>query len=179
VKEQLTSFLAKEQIANLVRGLGRRISQDYARVLTPGETLEVIVTLKGAFIFASDLARELTIPIKLDFIRLASYGARTSSGGKVELITDLTPPSEGAHILILDEIVDSGRTLSFLVERLAGCRPKSVKICSLLNKPSRREVDVKLDYVGMDIEDKFVVGYGLDFNEQYRNLPEICILNPV
>lgn len=160
----------------MVSNLGLKISDDYGRLLQQGESLEVIVTLKGSFIFAADLVRTITVPVKIDFIQLASYGSSTLSSGTVKLVTDINMPKEGAHLLVLDEIVDSGRTLAYLVEKLSACRPKSLKICTLLNKPSRRESEVHVDYIGLDIEDKFVVGYGLDFNENYRNLSEICVL---
>jgi hypoxanthine phosphoribosyltransferase len=174
--DYLSPFLTRQQVQSIVSKLGQQISDDYGRLLQSGESLEVIVTLKGSFMFAADLVRSLTVPLQIDFIRLASYGASTQSSGTVKQVTEISMPREGAHILVLDEIVDSGRTLAYLVEKLSSCRPKSLKVCSLLNKPSRREVEIKVDYVGMDIEDKFVVGYGLDFNELYRNLSEICIL---
>lgn len=173
----LSPFISKDQIANLNRTLGQRISKDYASLLGPEESLLVVVTLKGAMIFGSDLIREITIPMELDFVRLASYGSGTKSSGAVRFLKDMESSPEGRHLLILDEIVDSGRTLAFLTEHLKAFSPKSVRLCSLLSKPSRREVEVKLDYLGMEIEDRFVVGYGLDFGEKYRNLPDICILS--
>ncbi|NBT58715.1 hypoxanthine phosphoribosyltransferase [bacterium] len=172
----LSPFISKEQIASLNKKLGQQISKDYSGLLGPKESLLVVVTLKGAMIFGSDLIREITVPMELDFVRLASYGAGTKSSGAVRFLKDMESSPEGRHLLVLDEIVDSGRTLAFLTEHLKAFSPKSVRLCSLLSKPSRREIEVNLDYLGMEIEDKFVVGYGLDFGEKYRNLPEICIL---
>lgn len=173
----LTPFISQAEIAELNKKLGIQISGDYSKTLTKDESLLVVVTLKGAMIFGSDLIRNLTIPMELDFVRLASYGSGTKSSGAVRFLKDMESSPEGRHILVLDEIVDSGRTLAFLTEHLKAFKPKSVKLCSLLSKPSRREVEVKIDYLGREIEDKFVVGYGLDFGEKYRNLPDICILS--
>ncbi len=173
----LSPFISKQKINELVKTLGKTISEDYSRILTPDESLVVVVTLKGAMLFGSDLIREIQVPIELDFVRLASYGTGTKSSGAVRFLKDMESSPEGRHILVLDEIVDSGRTLAFLVEHLKAFTPKSVRLCSLLSKPSRREVEVKLDYLGTEIEDKFVVGYGLDFGEKYRNLPDICVLS--
>ena len=173
----LTPFISKEVISQHNQRLGKQISKDYSTLLGPQESLLVVVTLKGAMIFGSDLIREITVPMELDFVRLASYGAGTKSSGAVRFLKDMESSPEGRHILVLDEIVDSGRTLAFLTEHLKAFSPKSVKLCSLLSKPSRREVEVNLDYLGQEIEDKFVVGYGLDFGEKYRNLPDICILS--
>jgi hypoxanthine phosphoribosyltransferase len=173
----LSPFISKDHIAQLNRTLGQKISKDYSALLGDNESLLVVVTLKGAMIFGSDLIREITVPMELDFVRLASYGTGTKSSGAVRFLKDMEASPEGRHILVLDEIVDSGRTLAFLTEHLKAFSPKSVRLCSLLSKPSRREVEVKLDYLGTEIEDKFVVGYGLDFGEKYRNLPDICILS--
>jgi hypoxanthine phosphoribosyltransferase len=173
----LTPFISKNEIETLNQKLGSAISSDYASILTNDESLLVVVTLKGAMIFGSDLIRHLSVPMELDFVRLASYGSGTKSSGAVRFLKDMESSPEGRHILVLDEIVDSGRTLAFLTEHLKAFSPKSIRLCSLLSKPSRREVDVKLDYLGREIEDKFVVGYGLDFGEKYRNLPDICILS--
>lgn len=174
---QLTPFISKEKIAQMNQKLGLQISKDYQAILKPEESLLVVVTLKGAMLFGSDLIRELTVPMELDFVRLASYGAGTKSSGAVRFLKDMESSPENRHILVLDEIVDSGRTLAFLNEHLKAFAPKSVRLCSLLSKPSRREVEVKLDYLGTEIEDKFVVGYGLDYGEKYRNLQDICVLS--
>lgn len=171
--DKLVPFLTKKEIASLVTDLAKRISADYQKLLAPGEELIAVTTLKGAVFFASDLLRELTVPTRMDFVRVASYGAGTKSSGTVRFLMDIEQAPEGKHVLVLDEIVDSGRTLKFLFERLHSTSPKSLKICSLLSKPSRREVDVHVDYLGKEIEDKFLVGYGLDYAEKYRNLSDI------
>jgi hypoxanthine phosphoribosyltransferase len=173
----ISPFLSETQIESLNAELAVRIAEDYKPLLLPGDTLTVIVTLKGAMLFASDLIRMLKIPILIDFVRVASYGGGTKSSGSVKLIKDIESPIQNKHVLILDEIVDSGRTLAFLLEKFKEQNPKSLKICALLNKPSRREVPVEVDYIGQDVEDKFLVGYGLDFNEKYRNLPYIGCLS--
>ncbi len=170
---ELHEFISREEISNTVRRLGRELSLDYASTLKPNESLKVIVILKGAILFASDLIRELKVPVRLDMIRLASYGSGSESSGKIHMLKDLEQTPKDEHVLILDEIIDTGRTLSFLIQKLRSAGAKSVKTCTLLNKASRRQVIVNVDYIGKEIEDKFVVGYGLDFNEDYRNLPAI------
>lgn len=173
----LKPFISEKEIIALNQTLGRKISEDYQKILGAKEKLLVVVTLKGAIIFGADLVRELSVPVEIDFVRLASYGSGTKSSGAVRFLKDIECSPEGRHILVLDEIVDSGRTLAFLLEHLQNSRPKSVRLCALLSKPSRREVTVPVDYLGREIPDEFVVGYGLDCNEEYRNLRDICILN--
>lgn len=170
---KLHPFITAREIDLMNRELGEQISRDYKELMKPGEELLVIVTLKGAMFFAADLARYITVPLKLDFVRLASYGAGTKSTGNVRILKDIESNPENQHLLVVDEIADSGRTLKFYGERLLAQNPKSLKLCALLSKPSRREVDIEVDYLGRDVEDKFLVGYGLDFNEHYRNLKEI------
>lgn len=170
---KLEPFITANEIQKMTKDLGKRISDDYAKILQPEEELLVIVTLRGAMYFAADLTREITVPLTLDFVRLASYGSGTRSSGTVRIEKDIETYPNGKHLLVLDEIVDSGRTLAFLFERLRAQNPKSLKLCALLNKPSRREVQVSVDYVGRDVEDKFLVGYGLDFKEHYRNLRDV------
>ena len=170
---KLHPFITAREIDLLNRELGEQISRDYKELMKPGEELLVIVTLKGAMYFASDLTRYITVPMKLDFVRLASYGAGTKTTGNVRILKDIESNPENQHLLVVDEIADSGRTLKFYGERLLSQNPKSLKLCALLSKPSRREVEIEVDYLGKDVEDKFLVGYGLDFNEHYRNLKEI------
>jgi len=172
-KDKLVPYLKADKIRSLIAELGKRISGDYAKILKPDEDVLVIVTLKGAAFFAADLVREISVPIRMDFVRVASYGAGTKTSGTVRILKDIESPVEGTHVLILDEIVESGRTLKFLIERMLASHPKSLKVCSLLSKPSRREVEVDIDYLGAEIDDKFLVGYGLDYAEKYRNLPEV------
>lgn len=173
---KLHSFLTALQIDTLNTKLGELISSDYKKILQPKESLLIVVTLKGALLFSADLVRKLTIPVHIDFVRLASYGSGTQSSGEVRFLKDIECSPEGKHILVLDEIIDSGRTWDFLKKRLGAANPKSLKICALVSKPSRREIDVEIDYLGQEVEDKFLVGYGLDFNEDYRNLKEIYYL---
>ncbi len=164
----LTPFIPAKEIHAIVKNLADRISQDYS-----GQELILVCILKGAFMFLADLIRHLKIPVRVDFVRLASYGSGTKTSGLVEITKDIETPIEGKDVLIVEDIVDSGRTLRFLKERLELSRPRSVKICALMDKKSRREVPIDVDYVGKEIENVFVVGYGIDFNERFRHLPEI------
>jgi len=172
-RPHLILLLTAEDIASIVKKLADQISRDYE-----GKELILVCILKGAFMFLSDLIRHLRISVKVDFVRLASYGAGTKSSGLVEISKDIEIPIEGKDVLIIEDIVDSGRTLQFLKERLALSNPRSIKICALLDKKARREVKIEADYLGKEIEDIFIVGYGIDFNENYRNLPEIYYVTP-
>jgi hypoxanthine phosphoribosyltransferase len=163
-------LVTEEQIRAKVAELGRRISHDYE-----GHRLLLIGLLRGAIVFLSDLMRALTIPVQLDFIGISSYGASTESGA-VRLVMDLEADIAGRHVLIVEDIVDTGKTLSYLVQALKARQPASLRLCALLDKPDRRQVPIKVDYVGFEIPDKFVVGYGLDFAEGYRNLPFVGVL---
>lgn len=171
---RLHPLLSREQIATIVKDLAEQISKDYK-----GRELVLVCILKGAFIFLSDLIRLLRAPAQVDFVRLASYGTEMKSSGRIEITKDVEIPIEGKDVLIIDDIIDSGRTLLFLKDRLALLRPRSMKICALLDKKSRREVEIEADYLGKDVDDVFVVGYGIDFNETYRHLPEIYYVTPV
>jgi len=164
-------LFTEEQLAAKVKELGERITRDY-----DGMELLVVVILKGSVIFAADLLREIKKHVEIDFIAVSSYGSGTKSSGIVKIIKDLNNPIEGKNVLIIEDILDSGRTLSNLTEILKTRKPKSVEICTLLNKPDRREAEVETRYSGFDIPDEFVVGYGLDYDEKYRNLPYIGIL---
>ncbi len=172
-KTDLNVLIGSEEILSIVKKLAGQISRDYEE-----KELILVCILKGAFMFLSDLIRHLRIPIKVDFVRLASYGAGTKTSGLVEITKDIEIPIVGQDVLIIEDIVDSGHTLRFLKERLELSHPRSVKICALLDKKARREVKIDPDYVGKEIENVFVVGYGIDFNELYRNLPEIYYVNP-
>jgi hypoxanthine phosphoribosyltransferase len=163
-------LVSQQEIQGKVAELGERISADYA-----GEELLIIGLLRGAIVFVSDLMRTLSIPVRLDFIGISSYGTGTRSGA-VRLVMDLETDIAGRHVLVVEDIVDTGKTLSYLVENLKARQPKSLRICALLDKPDRREVPIDVDYVGFEIPDKFVVGYGLDFAEGYRNLPFVGVL---
>lgn len=170
------TYLSAREIAELNRTLGETITRDYQAMLGPGEEILVVITLKGALFFGADLLRHIRVPARIDFVRLASYGSGTKSSGTVRILKDLETSPAGQHVLVLDEIVDSGRTLEFLLGRIRADHPKTVRLCALLSKPSRREVHVSVDYLGREVEDKFLVGYGLDFDERYRNLEDICVL---
>lgn len=163
-------LLSKEQINEKVKELGAKISQDYK-----DKDLFVVVILKGSVIFAADLLREISIPVIIDFISVSSYGSGTTSG-QVKIIKDLSCSIEGKNVLIIEDILDSGNTLFNLTKMLGERNPESIEICTLLNKPERREAEVNTRYSGFDIPDEFVVGYGLDYAEKYRNLPYIGIL---
>jgi hypoxanthine phosphoribosyltransferase len=167
-KYHLNLLLSQEQIASIVQALADRISRDYS-----GKELVLVCILKGAFMFLSDLVRRLKIPAKIDFVRLASYGSKMKSSGNIEITKDIELSIEGKDVLIVEDIIDSGYTLQFLKERLILANPRSVKICALLDKKERREVTMEADYLGTEVDDVFVVGYGIDFNENYRHLPEI------
>jgi hypoxanthine phosphoribosyltransferase len=164
----LNLLLSRDQIASIVKGLAEQISIDYK-----GRELVLVCILKGAFMFLSDLIRHLQIPVKVDFVRLASYGAGMKPSGNIAITKDVEIPIEGTDVLIIEDIIDTGRTLKLLKERLALSNPRSIKVCALLDKKERREVEVEAEYFGKEVEDVFVVGYGIDFNEAYRNLPEI------
>jgi len=157
-----------EEIARQVQLLASRISEDYE-----GKEVVLIGVLKGAFIFLADLVRQLTIPVQLDFVRLASYGTGTESSGKIRITTDVELDLRGRDVLIVEDIIDSGLTTAFLKKHLANKKPRSVKICALLDKRERRAVSIALEYVGLQLEKGFVVGYGLDCNEDNRQLPGI------
>lgn len=170
IKEVLVST---ETLAARIKELGEKISADYA-----GKDILMIGVLRGAVIFMADLARAISRPVTIDFIAVSSYGASTHSSGVVRIIKDLDEDVAGKHLLIVEDIIDSGLTLKYLYDNLLSRKPASVRICTLLSKPSRRKVDVPVDYNGFTIPDDFVVGYGLDFAEKYRNLPFVGVLKP-
>ncbi len=164
-------LISKEELDRQVEELGSRISKDYE-----GKELVIIGVLKGGFIFLADLARKITIPVDLDFISVSSYGDSSKSSGVVKIIKDVDINISGKHVLIVEDIIDTGLTLNHLVELLKTRGPLSVKICAALDKPSRRKAEVHVEYKGIEIPDEFVIGYGLDYAGKYRNLPEVCIL---
>ena len=167
-------LISEEQLQNRIRELAQEIETDYADV----ENLLLLCVLKGAYIFLSDLSRLLEIPHEVDFMAVSSYGSGTTSSGAVRIVLDLKQDISNQHVLIVEDIIDSGRTLAYMRRNLLARSPASLRICSLLNKPERREVDVPVDYLGFDIPDEFVVGYGLDYAQHYRNLPFIAVLKP-
>lgn len=173
IKDVDRILITSEELGARVRELGQQITNDYA-----GRDILMIGVLRGAVIFMSDLARAIKRPMDIDFMATSSYGSSTSSSGVVRIMKDLDEVVEGRHLLIVEDIIDSGLTLNYLVDNLKSRKPASVKICTLLSKPDRRKVDVQVDYNGFVIPDYFVVGYGLDFDGKYRNLPFIGVLKP-
>ena len=167
-------LISEEQLQSRIRELARDIQADYVDV----ENVLLLCVLKGAYIFLSDLSRLLDIAHEVDFMAVSSYGSGTSSSGAVRIVLDLKQDITDQHVLIVEDIIDSGRTLAYMRRNLLARSPASLRICTLLNKPERREVDVPVDYLGFDIPDKFVVGYGLDYAQHYRNLPSIAVLKP-
>lgn len=166
-------LLNEEQIQQRIRELAEQVSQDYQ-----GKDLLLVCILKGGVLFLADLMRQLDIPHAIDFMAISSYGAGTESSGVVRILMDLNTSIEGKNVLIVEDIVDTGHTLDYILRNLSTRRPASLKVCALLNKPSRRQVEVPIHYVGFDIPNKFVIGYGLDFGEKYRNLPFVGVLKP-
>ena len=170
VKEILFS---EEQLKERVAQIAAQIDRDYA-----GKELMLVSVLRGSFIFMADLVRAITVPCTVDFMAVSSYGAGTVSSGQVQITKDLSEDITGRHLLVVEDILDSGNTLSYLLEVLRARKPASIRLCTLLDKPERRVKPVHLDYTGFAIPDAFVVGYGLDYNEYYRNLPYIGVLRP-
>ena len=166
-------LFSEEKIASIVRNMGRQISEDYV-----GKNLFVVSVLKGSLVFMADLMRAVTIPCSIDFLSVSSYGNGTASSGEVRILKDLDCSLEGKDLLIVEDILDSGMTLSFLLKTLSARNPASIRLCTFLDKPERRRVDIRPDYVGAEVPDKFIVGYGLDYAEKYRNLPYIGVLKP-
>lgn len=172
-ESKLKVLYSREQIQEMVKSLASKITVDYKKKKTP---LVVISVLKGALIFTADLIRELDIDVQLEFVRISSYGSQKTTSGKIEAPLLQLPDLSGKEVLIVEDIVDSGRTVSFLKEYIGDqFNPSSIKVASLLNKIARREVEITPDYVGFEVEDLFLVGYGLDFAEKYRNLPYLAV----
>lgn len=171
MSENVRTLIVSETIQKRVREMGADITRDYE-----GKQLVLVPVLKGSFVFAADLARHIDLPVSIDFLAVRSYGDGTESSGVVQITSDLTKPIEGKHVIVIEDIVDTGLTMAYMLENLATRRPASVKLASLLHKPARTRVPVAIDYLGFTIDDVFVVGYGLDYAERYRNLPYIGVL---
>jgi hypoxanthine phosphoribosyltransferase len=169
--ERVNVMLSQQSIAERVKELGAQITRDYA-----DRALVLVCVLKGSFVFASDLARSIDLPMRIDFLGVRSYGEGTESSGVVQITQDLSRPIALEDVIIVEDIVDTGLTIAHLMDLFRTRQPRSVKVCSLLHKPARAKVEVRVDYLGFTIEDKFVVGYGLDFAEKYRNLPYIGVV---
>ena len=162
---------SEEEIASIVADLGAQISEDYK-----DRNLLMVSVLKGSIVFMSDLMRAVKIPCEIDFMAVSSYGNKTKSSGTVRILKDLDRDISGYDVLLVEDILDSGKTLNYLIEMLYARNPASIRICTLFDKPERREVDIFADYKGLSVPDEFIVGYGLDFAEKYRNLPFIGVL---
>ncbi len=172
MSETVRVLLTEEQVDERIRELGKKISEDYA-----GKTVHLICVLKGASVFMCELAKRITVPVTMDFMSASSYGSSTESSGVVRIVKDLDEPLTGKDVLIVEDIIDSGRTLSYLMKVFKDRSPASVRLCALLDKPDRRVTDVHIDYLGFEVPDEFVVGYGLDYDQRYRNLPYIGVLS--
>lgn len=172
--EKIKVLVSEEEVNKRIADLGREISEAYA-----GKQVHLICVLKGGVFFMCELAKRITVPVTMDFMCVSSYGDGTTSSGVVRIAKDLDESIEGKDVLIVEDIIDSGRTLSYLIDVLKKRNPNSIHLCTLLDKPERRVVDVDVDYVGFNIPDEFVVGYGLDYAQKYRNLPYIGVVEGV
>ncbi len=169
--EKVKVLLSEEEVDAKIREMGEQISKDYE-----GKEVHLICVLRGGSFFMCELAKRITVPVSIDFMSVSSYGGDTKSCGVVKIVKDLDETIKGKHVIVIEDIVDSGRTLSYLMEMLKGREPASLALCTLLDKPDRRVVDVNVDYTGFVIPDEFVVGYGLDYAQKYRNLPYVGIV---
>jgi hypoxanthine phosphoribosyltransferase len=167
-------IVTQEEVRTRIRELGRQITADYA-----DKDLILVGILKGAYAFYADLARAIRLPLRVDFLVVTSYGSKPKSSGKVKMVTDLTEDIAGRDVLLVEDIVDSGLTVQYLIDTLSKRKPKSIEACALLSKPARRKVNVAVRYTGFEISDKYVVGYGLDYQQKYRNLPYLAVLDMV
>lgn len=171
MSEHIRVLLPEEEVDARIQAIGEQISRDYT-----GKQVHLICVLKGGSFFMCELAKRITVPVSLDFMAVSSYGGGTESRGVVKIVKDLDEPIKDRDVLVVEDIVDSGRTLKYLLEMLGARGPKSLHLCTLLDKPDRRVVDVDVDYTGFQIPDEFVVGYGLDYDQRYRNLPYIGVI---
>jgi len=169
--EHIRVLIPEEEVDKRIKEIGEQISRDYA-----GKEVHLVCVLKGGSFFLCELAKRITVPVSLDFMSVSSYGSDTTSSGVVKIVKDLDEPIKGKDVIVVEDIIDSGRTLSYLLEMMKDRQPASLHLCTLLDKPDRRVVDVKVDYTGFQIPDEFVVGYGLDYAQKYRNLPYIGVV---
>lgn len=165
-------LIKREEIDSVIKKLAQEITRDYY-----DKNPLIISILKGSFMFTADLIRHLDFPLEIEFVRLSSYGKGKESTGKIDMIQGIHVPIEGRHVLILEDIVDTGRTIAFLIDYLSKQKPASLKLCALADKPMRRKVSINIDYLGFTVPNKFIVGYGIDWDEKYRYLPDICVLD--
>jgi hypoxanthine phosphoribosyltransferase len=171
MSEKISVMISEEEIDKRVRELGKQITEDYK-----GKSIRLICILKGSVIYMAELAKRINVPISMDFMSVSSYGSGTKSSGNITIKKDLDEDISGLDVLVVEDIVDSGNTLSKLIPMLQSRNPASLKVTTLLDKPSRREAEVDVDYIGFEIEDKFVVGYGLDYDQKYRDLPYVGVV---
>lgn len=171
MEDKIRVLISEEEVERKIKEIGKQISEDYK-----GRQVHMICVLKGGVFFTCELAKRVSVPVSMDFMSVSSYGDGTKSSGVVKIEKDLDESLEGKDLLIVEDIIDSGRTLSYLIEVLKQRNPRSIKLCTLLDKPERRIKDVQVDYVGFNIPDEFVVGYGLDYKQKYRNLPYIGVV---
>lgn len=171
MEDKIRVMLSEKEITEKIREMGEQISRDYA-----GKTVHLICILKGSIFVTCELAKHITVPVTMDFMSVSSYGDGTESSGRVKIVKDLDEHVEGKDVLVVEDIIDSGRTLAFLLDMLKARKPASIKLCTLLDKPDRRETEVAVDYTGFVIPDEFVVGYGLDYAQKYRNLPYVGVV---
>lgn len=169
--EHIKVLLSEEEVDKRIKEIGEQISKDYE-----GKQVHLVCVLKGGSFFMCELAKRISVPVSLDFMSVSSYGGDTKSSGVVKIVKDLDESLQDKHVIVVEDIVDSGRTLSYLLEMLNDRKPASMRLCTLLDKPERRVTDVKVDYTGFEIPDEFVVGYGLDYDQRYRNLPYIGVV---
>lgn len=169
--ERVKVLLSEEEVDARIREMGEQISKDYE-----GKEIHLVCVLKGGTFFMCELAKRITVPVSLDFMAVSSYGSGTKSSGVIKIVKDLDEPLMGKDVIVIEDIIDSGRTLSHLLKMLQERKPASLRLCTLLDKPERRVVDVDIDYTGFQIPDEFIVGYGLDYAQKYRNLPYIGIV---
>ena len=169
--EHVRVMLTEEEVDAKIQAIGDQISRDYA-----GKQVHLVCVLKGGSFFMCELAKRISLPVSLDFMSVSSYGSDTKSSGVVKIVKDLDEPLKDKHVIVIEDIVDSGRALSYLMEMLKKREPSSLSLCTLLDKPDRRVTEVKVDYTGFEIPDEFVVGYGLDYDQRYRNLPYIGVV---
>ena len=172
MSERISVLLSEEEVDKRINEIGKQISRDYE-----GKNIHLICVLKGGVFFMCELAKRIEVPVSMDFMAISSYGADTKSSGVIRIVKDLDESITGKDVLVVEDIVDSGRTLSYLLMMLKERKPNSLKLCTLLDKPDRRVIDVDVDYTGFEIPDEFVVGYGLDYAQKYRNLPYIGVVH--
>ena len=170
-KHHISVLLSEDEVDKKLQEIGDKISKDYA-----GKSVHLVCVLKGGSFFMCELAKRISIPVSIDFMSVSSYGGDTKSSGIVKIVKDLDESLAGKDVIVVEDIIDSGRTLSYLMEMLKDRKPASLKLCTLLDKPERRVVDVNIDYTAFQVPDKFIVGYGLDYDQHYRNLPYIGVV---